>query len=162
MPNWCENGATLLHSDPAMLERVRTAFQNERLFQEFVPLAEGLEGGEYCAAGTEQWGTKWDANCYDLDERDGGVFLVFDTAWAPPILFYEKLSEMGFSVTAYYFEPGMGFCGRYTSEDGDDYYEIEESDAEWVRDCIPKDIDAFFGISDMIEDMKSGEIEEES
>lgn len=161
MPNWCENGATLLHPDPAMLERVRTAFQRERLFQEFVPLAEGLEGAEYCAAGTEQWGTKWDANCYDIDDRDGGVFLIFDTAWTPPIQFYEKLVEMGFSVTGYYFEPGCGFCGRFTNDLGDEYFELDE-DYEIVRDTIPPDVDAFFGISDMMEEDQNYRSEEES
>lgn len=161
MPNWCENGATLLHNDPAMLERVRTAFQHERLFQEFVPLQDGLEGGEYCAAGNENWGTKWDATCHDIDEREGGIFLVFDTAWTPPIQFYEKLAELGFSINAYYFEPGCGFCGRYTHDEGDDYYEIEEADAEWVRDVIPRDIDSFFGISDMMIDNEQYEEEQE-
>ncbi len=159
MPNWCENGATLLHPDPALLDRVRTAFQKERLFQEFVPLTEGLDGAEYCAAGIENWGTKWEANCHDIDDRDGGIFLLFDTAWTPPIQFYEKLVEMGFSVTGYYFEPGCGFCGRFTNDQGDDYYEIDNDDPEWVREFIPTDIDTFFGISDMMEDYQDDEQE---
>lgn len=161
MPNWCENGATFLHEDPAMLERIRKGLQEQRLFQEFVPLEEGLKDGEYCGAAAEKWGTKWDASGHDIDERDGGVFLLFDTAWTPPIAFYEKLVEMGFSITAYYYEPGCAFCGIFTNANGDEYYPIEEANSEWVRENIPTDIDTFFGISDMMDDDEQYEEEQD-
>ena len=149
MPNWCDNGVTLLHTDPAMLDRVRKSFNEERLFQEFLPLNE--DAGVFDSR--ETWGTKWDVSPIEISERDGGVFLSFYTAWTPPIPFYEKLAENGFSITAYYFEPGCGFCGRFTHDEGESYFEIEDDDADWVRENIPTDIDTYYGISDMIDEM---------
>jgi hypothetical protein len=47
--------------------------------------------------------------------------------------------EQGFSIKAYYFEPGCDFCGRY--EDGVD----EEYEASGE---IPEDIDREMGVSE--------------
>ena len=63
----------------------------------------------------------------------------FESAWSPPIYAYEKLQALGFQVTAYYWEPGMGFCGRFDS-DGD-YYLEGIGDAKDAAKRIPKDID---------------------
>ena len=42
MPNWCNNSVEIYHKDPAMIERVRTAFNGEGLLQEFIPVPEDL------------------------------------------------------------------------------------------------------------------------
>ena len=70
----------------------------------------------------------------------------FDTAWSPPIAFYERLQELGFVVRAYYFEPGMGFCGIWN--DGDDQFYNIEGNSEWVMNNIPHELDYEFGISE--------------
>ena len=44
----------------------------------------------------------------------------FDTAWSPPLGLYERLKVLGYTVKAYYFEPGMQFAGEWT--DGEDVY----------------------------------------
>jgi hypothetical protein len=56
------------------------------------------------------------------------------------------LIGLGFNVWAYYYEPGMGFCGRVNNE-GDRLYDIEGG-AVWVQANIPTDIDDAMGISE--------------
>lgn len=89
------------------------------------------------------WGTKWDIGLdSDLDNRakiDNGSFTVsFCSAWSPPEAAYEKLEMMGFEIKAYYYEPGMGFCGEYTPDSIDSY---STSDP-------PEHLDEMFGISE--------------
>jgi hypothetical protein len=75
--------------------------------------------------------------------------LSFDTAWSPPIEFYENLEEQGFRIEAFYYEPGMAFCGVY--EDGcDDQFDIE-GDSDWVEKHIPRRIDEAFAIAESME-----------
>ena len=71
---------------------------------------------------------------------DGQISVGFVSAWSPPIQAYDSMMEQGFSIKAYYFEPGCDFCGRY--EDGiDDCYTASEGG-------IPKDIDQEMGVTD--------------
>lgn len=109
---------------------------------------------EFC---NSEWGTKWDVG-YDPalgehltpDSAREPITVSFDSAWSPPISAYEKLSEMGFSIRAYYFEGGIMFCGSWI--DGDDqYYDIETCKSDWVKENIPADIDDCMGISDCME-----------
>jgi hypothetical protein len=104
---------------------------------------------DYCVS---EWGTKWDVGRDSApillmkDIKDKTVTFDFDSAWSFPSGAYEKLVDMGFSITAYYFEGGMGFCGMW--ENGsDDYYSIE-GNSEWVLNNIPPSINQHFGISD--------------
>lgn len=113
----------------------------------------------------DNWGTKWDVSDCTADrfESEPGKYSVnlhFDTAWGPPIAFYEHLTSLGFDVTAYYYEPGMAFCGKY--ENGiDDGYEITGSSA-WVLDNIPADIEQHFEIAENMREWEEEEAEEES
>lgn len=97
------------------------------------------------------WGTKWDVtqeNNGDAGVSDDGleVQISFDSAWSPPVKFYEEMEQQGFTVDAFYYESGLAFCGRYT--DGvDDYYDIE-GNSSWVDDNIPADINEVFAISE--------------
>ena len=109
---------------------------------------------DFCVS---EWGTKWaigfDSSYADYltpDSARGMVTVSFTSAWSPPIGAYEKLSEMGFSIRAYYYEGGMGFCGSWI--DGDDrYFNIEEYKSDWVKENIPQDIDDYMGISDCMQ-----------
>jgi hypothetical protein len=95
-----------------------------------------------------EWGTKWDVGGDGMtcDIEDGRITASFDSAWSPPIQAYEKLTELGFSVRAYYYEGGMNFAGIW--EDGiDDFYELETS-SEAVREQIPTVLDEMFCISE--------------
>jgi hypothetical protein len=88
MPNWTNNGVTLTHKDPAMIERAHQALARGQLLQEFIPCPQDLidtvsgflgDGDEQKALEAKQaanlakygystwydfcvneWGTKWD------------------------------------------------------------------------------------------------------
>ena len=140
MPNWCNNSVEIYHDDPAMIERVRTAFNGEGLLQEFIPVPKELSDtvsgfvGEDKQAEHEaqqrsniekfgyanwydfcvnEWGTKWEIGADGNPAQDipGGLMLGFESAWSPPISAYEKLAAMGFRIRAMYYEPGMAFAG---------------------------------------------------
>jgi hypothetical protein len=102
---------------------------------------------DYCV---NEWGTKWDVGGDDLgpaQDIPGGLIMAFDSAWAPPIQFYEKLMDLGFSVRASYYEPGMCFAGIW--EDGDDdYYDLSDMNSEQVREQLPEHLDEAYGISE--------------
>jgi hypothetical protein len=95
MPNWCNNTVEIYHEDPAMLERVRTAFKDARLLDEFIPVPKDLHIVAGCVGEkgspeqneleakekanlenhgyktwydfcVNEWGTKWDIGGDDL------------------------------------------------------------------------------------------------
>lgn len=95
-----------------------------------------------------EWGTKWDIGYRgehgDKPALDCGVLKVgFDSAWSPPIQAYDKLTEMGYEIVAYYFEPGCDFCGKYYLGE-DECYSASEMN-------FPEDIDAEMNISETLE-----------
>ena len=101
----------------------------------------------FCVA---EWGTKWDlgGDGTEVKVSASGTSLTVsvDSAWAPPVAAFEKLEEMGFSVKAYYYEPGMCFAGIYN--DGcDDYYEYSDMNSEEVRETLPEELDEMFNIA---------------
>src|SRR6056300_693710 len=90
-----------------------------------------LDGSEdWYSWRVNNWGTKWDVGGETefVDRPDQTtVVLSFDSAWSPPVGFYEFVKDQGFDVRASYFEPGIGFCGDWI--DGmDNYYEGEWQD----------------------------------
>jgi len=101
------------------------------------------------------WGTKWDVGsdgqpALDLDVAVGkGLVLNFESAWSPPIGAYEKLMAMGFSIKAYYYEPGMCFAGIWMDGE-DDYYEYSGMSSDEVQATIPDELDETFNISEEI------------
>ena len=178
MPNWCNNTLNISHDDPAMIERAKKAFAEGRLLNEFIPIPESLhivsgsvpvaeeaaheaqkaaniethgykDWYDYCV---NEWGTKWDVGGEDghtVDQDANSVVFNFDSAWAPPTEAYAKLMEQGFEILAYYYEPGMGFAGRW--EDGcDDYYEYSGMTADEVENMLPDDLDETFSISEQV------------
>jgi hypothetical protein len=166
-----------------MIKRVETAFSDGRLLQEFVPCpAELLDertgsfGGDdaeekdqlreeltkkYGYSGwydwqVANWGTKWDVGDGDgINEvTENSITVYFDSAWAPPVAAYEKLTDMGFRVDAMYHEPGVAFAGIY--KDGeDDCYDLSGLDSDQVKEQIPHGLDQAFGISEMMEEWEA-------
>jgi len=180
MPNWCNNSVELYHTDPAMIERAREAFNKGALLHEFIPvplcLTETVEGAfsdpEKQAAleksqqdnlnaynyktwydfCVNEWGTKWDvgADGQPAQDIEGGLMLSFDSAWSPPIAAYQRLVEQGFRIRAMYDESGMAFAGIW--EDGeDDFYEYGGMKSTEVAERLPVELDEAFGISENIE-----------
>lgn len=175
MPNWAQNVVTFKHGDPAMIQRVVQAYENERLMQEFHPCPVELmdeRSTTYGGPDKEQqdalrasnlerfghanwydwrvanWGTKWDIGDGGSEVAADGlsVRFSFDSAWSPPIQFYEKMEELGFTIDAFYYEPGMSFCGRYT--DGSDGYIEIKGNSDWVDANVPSEINEMFAVSE--------------
>jgi hypothetical protein len=162
-----------------MLDRAVIAFALGRFLEEFIPVPQELrdtqaspgtsdealvaqrnanvakygypDWWQFCVS---QWGTKWDVggeNEYvERIESDLAEF-TFDSAWSPPIASYERLTELGFDVEAYYWEPGLNFAGVYTSAEGDDYWEYGDMTPDEIREEMPE-IDERFCISDAMEE----------
>ena len=170
MPNWCQNDATFEHDDPAMIQRLIKAFNADKTMGEFLPtpadLLEEVEMGDDYAQRSEalrqrnmdkhgyadwyqwnidHWGTKWDfgGDGFEAEASDDGksVFLSFSTAWSPPITFYQEMEdELGFRITATYFEPGMSFVGEY-ADGSDDVFEIDPADFSNIPENLREDYD---------------------
>jgi hypothetical protein len=185
MPNWCNNNLVLEHDDPAMIQRAFDALERGEFLSEFIPVPEELKivagmvsdpdaqkkleedtarnlatfgyGNwyDYCVG---EWGTKWDCGEQGAsDIHPGGKMLhtFFDTAWAPPVNAYEKLVEMGFRVEAMYYEPGMGYAGRFDSG-GDEEISLEGMSADDIEREYPE-LDECFGISECMREYQEDE-----
>ena len=99
MPNWCNNVVEIKHEDPAMIERVRKAFNEGALLNEFIPVPEDLrivagtvgpkDSPEQMALEAQEkinrakygyttwydfcvneWGTKWDIGADGYEAQD--------------------------------------------------------------------------------------------
>jgi hypothetical protein len=119
---------------------------------------------DFCVA---RWGTKWDvggdsaySDPVELKEGQNDVTLGFDSAWSPPVGVYEAMVEQGFSVRAYYYEPGMAFAGVWW--DGDDnYFEYGGLNSEQIKEELPSELDECFGISESVAEWEAENEEEE-
>jgi hypothetical protein len=101
-----------------------------------------------------EWGTKWDVGGDGMEVELKGLkndaTLCFDSAWSPPIGIYEKMLDQGYSVRAYYNEPGMAFAGVWW--DGDDnYFDYGGMTSEQIREELPTELDEAMGISESAE-----------
>ena len=186
MPNWCSNNIRVRGSQQREINRLVEAFKAGEFCDAVIPIPEELRnpdtgsyGGEdadakdrlreeltkkYGYSGwydfcTGRWGTKWDVGSdgyIEVDEDGLGFKANFDSAWAPPIGVYEALVEQGFEVDAFYYEPGMGYAGRWDNGFDDCVSDIGTLTPDEIRENYPE-IDEHFGISDQLEEM----IEEE-
>ena len=178
MPNWCSNGITLRHADPAMIQRAAKALQEGKFLQEFIPCPQELteavanfETNEAMVAkygysswydfNIANWGTKWDVNSDNVEIEDANTVTAgFDSAWSPPVTAYEKLMEQGFDVVAFYYEPGMQYVGKW--DNGvDDCYEYGAEDSTTVRATIGEELDDYFCISESMADWEAENAEED-
>jgi len=116
---------------------------------------------DYCCG---EWGTKWDtgeSGNNDINPNNPCMLTAgFDTAWAPPVRAYEKLTALGFNVEAMYYESGMAFCGIWTSECGDEEYSLEGMSSDQVEAELPVELDNMFGISECIREYEAEQEEE--
>jgi hypothetical protein len=111
-----------------------------------------------------EWGTKWDVGGDDYNEptisEDGRKMTAsFDSAWAPPCNAYGKLCDLGFSVRAMYYEPGMCFTGIW-EDYNDDYYDLSDMRSAEVADTLPSELDDMFGISECMAEYEAEEKDE--
>ena len=131
MPNHCYQTVDI-KGDAMLVTELYTALTEQDRFCDFVlPMPiEMREGDKWYDWRRENWGTKWDLCQVTIIETDGidkeyfnkrnrlaGFSFKCWTAWREPLPVWEKLTEMGICVTAYYLEEGGFFCGIY--EDGE-------------------------------------------
>lgn len=128
MPNWCNNK---LHMYGPEADTQRFKVQaigdspwhkedepNVLNFHSLVPIpAEVIEAG-YEKAGFDwertNWGCKWGACHVELvDEWEGHLIYTFDTPWAPPLAFLQKLGPQWPTLrfVLEYEEWGIGYKG---------------------------------------------------
>lgn len=190
MPNWCSNHITVRGSQQREIQRLAEAFREGKFCDAVIPVPEDLQitagylgdgdaqtelerktadnvdkhgFGNWYEFCTGRWGTKWDVgdeHSIDLHEDGLGFVATFESAWSPPIGVYEALDEQGFEVSAFYYEPGMAYCGRWELG-ADDYYEIGGQTADEVEATIPSDIDECFGITDNMREWEEEERRED-
>jgi hypothetical protein len=147
MPNWCDNTLTITHPDKSKLDAIDAVLSNKAgdqgLFNCILPNPSGEWDYEWSV---NNWGTKWDASIHDWERQDDNtIWVSFDSAWSPPLALYEFMEENGYTVEAMYWEPGMGFCGRFA--DGyDDFYEYDITD----RDSLENLPDELLDFTDLL------------
>lgn len=150
MPNWCDNSVTLSHSDKAKIDALFAVLSDEQNNEAFYHLRPrpADQDEDWYNWNISNWGTKWDIHTIDYSRADDHtIWISFETAWSPPIALYEYLVDEGWEVEAFYHESGMAFCGKFTNEDGDEYYEYDFSDRESIE-ALPQDIEDFTGLLD--------------
>jgi hypothetical protein len=156
MPNYCDNSLTMtaitnkakkllkgyekfcykdVHDTMDGYYKLKQeAITPELFFNHFFPRPD-MEDKEIRDWNCDNWGTKWDAGSqgevtFDYEGANPMLISDFQTAWSPPIAFYENMKEIGFSIEATFNECGMGFCGMWDNDSGEvvlDYDEIELS-----------------------------------
>lgn len=100
-----------------------------------------------------EWGTKWDVgrneNSRSLSAKRGAksIKLRFESAWAPPVGFYKKMhDEHGYDIHAYFFEPGVGFCGTWRNGTVAEFSFDGVTTPDDVRETIPAPLIHEFGL----------------
>lgn len=158
MPNWCMNNLTISHDDPAKLQEFVDAYNSGETCQHYIPhppeimkSMEDPKNNDWYSWRCNNWGTKWDFGLEEYGEpakvENDAVCISFNTAWSPPIEFFDKLYSLGYNVHASYWEPGMGYCGLY--KDGiDNYIGYEDHDE------IPVGLWNEFGMAEFFEEQE--------
>lgn len=162
MPNWCQNNLTIEHDDLNKVMEFVKAYKEGRACEHYMPVPKNDKGELITDESSSDywytwcinnWGTKWDIGsdndeCHGLHPTVVGnqATMTFHSAWTPPVFLYKRLYELGFSVEATYFEPGIGFCGIF--EDGEEEY-IEYGDD---KDMIPKRIWDEYNLDEFFEE----------
>ena len=179
MPNWCMNTVVLENESKKEIDKLvefleTKATDSNGFFSYLCPRPESEEDDWY-NWNVNNWGTKWEV----IPEKDcttrltdTSLQLSFDTAWAPPIAFFEYLdNNTEWKVAeANYHEPGMSFVGRYADGIDDSYEYTDAYDDIDELDNIPEDILEYWCIRDDVmdhiqenqEDEEDIELDEES
>jgi hypothetical protein len=171
-----------------MIKRAVRAFENNSLLNEFIPCPKELSDTTSGSYGDKEeqallmaqqasnvknygystwydfaigeWGTKWDVGGGDVTKIDkNNVKLYFQSAWSPPTEAYRKLEDLGFSINAFYYEPGVMFAGQYYDGE-DDCYDLSSMDSEQVKEELPEEIDEEFNISEQMKEWEEENDEE--
>lgn len=159
MPNWCYNNVKVgFDSDNEQVLR-DVLDEDKELFNQLFPRPADQEENWY-DWNVSNWGTKWDTKPYDIEWDNDSVSFRLETAWGPPVGFYDHLTSLGYNVRAYYLEEGMAFTGAY--EDGfDDSYNYGDMSADEMEEQLPEWAENEFNLISMQRDREDEEQDEE-
>jgi len=136
MPNWCYNEMTIDGFTVHLKNLVDRAAANDpddeqSLLRAFIPMPkeylsiEGYDSNGYNWA-HDNWGTKWAESRIKMEGNrfgnTGQIVMSFDSPWCPPLIGYQKISEMFPDLTFihYWDEPGLRFCGISVTKAGNE------------------------------------------
>lgn len=153
MPNWCSNYANITGSKEAIENITRDInsiknTQDRCVFKTLVGIKPEITEEEYendgwYEANCDYWGTKWDVSINDCNFVIGSTNIMMypETAWSPPIGFYEALAKKyGVNVHAEYNEIGCDFAGYVSvNRDGD----VNDNCYPYMEGLYNTDIDHF-------------------
>lgn len=97
----------------------------------------------------------------NVNKSNYEVNIIFDTAWSPPIEFYNHLKQNKWIVNAVYHIPEDESCGRFTNKHGDEYYEYSSDDKTTYCDIPEEILDFTCLLEDDEEDNEDDEEEDE-
>src|SRR6056297_2082491 len=112
MSNKCDNILHLTGSTNRLKEFYKFIVEKQIFFELIKPIPETItfdtnEERDFCES---EWGTKRDiikvfgVELETINNQSSTLEMSFSTAWTPPIGIYDKLYEMGFEVSANYYE----------------------------------------------------------
>lgn len=158
MPNWTTNYVTLRHFSTKKVNALKEELKKEypEVLNHLRPQPDNIFTGnlgdkerEECKQkgipnwydwNCENWGTKWDTHGVDLiDETANTVDIQFDTAWSPPLAWFNYIYSEGWKVHARYKDEGFMFVGVYKHGENlivDDPLElyIDRQAPQWLID----------------------------
>lgn len=146
MPNWCMNTVIAKHSDPAKMEALKNALNNESFFNHIIPFNDWECNDAFPAWSTNREASNISWVHFNTDGRNH-LDISFESAWCPPEEVYNKMISNGWDITAYFYESGMGFIGKFGTDLDGMYEESYEMD-----DAIPAELVEMFNIQEMYED----------
>ena len=150
MPNWCLNRVNVFHRDAQKVADLKAAIAKTEFCVYFLPLNNGKWSIDAACA---TWGTKLDIGEAVVAPQDHPNYLSFSfqSAWSPPHLVYEHMIQNGWELTAQFFEPAMGFIGKYRDKNStmiSNYYEFDKP--------IPKELGDVFDLKEYEFDLNNG------
>ena len=162
MPNWCTNQVTIESENEALLPRLKNAIAVELdLFCQFIPRPREFDEEEKWYQGNiDHWGTKWDATPINIEWNGNAVNFQIETAWTPPIQFYEKMESLGYKVNAYYLEEGMAFTGRFSANNNEFINYSDFNSADEMEEKLPVWVEEVFGLITAQRDREHEELED--
>ena len=152
MPNWCNN-TLYIRADKEDMKELKDLLDKtlkfskdnhcaNNLLSAIIPMPKELENTisgstpekpegdtpnwyDWC---NDNWGTKWDVDCYETQIEDDYMAFGFDSAWAPPVPWLEKVAKLfpKLKFSLKYDDPGMEFMGCAKGSSGeivDEYIE---------------------------------------
>lgn len=153
MPNWCSNILEIQDTCLAIEEKIakmgdkglfqtlvttnRAAYYKDDKIQHLMDVIEEDKYFDWYNHNCNEYGTKWDVHEFHYND---GVF-TFETAWAPPIEFVQKLSKQyQINCRLEYSEPGWDVAGITYFENGEIIEEESYSYWEYVLKYNPEEL----------------------